>query len=128
MFAKLDDARKLKLAELLSLRIKLAGLEQEEFSKMLQLLMHYDADAESELLEYSKNVVQPVRDQVKNAREALMGEVVDAKQLEAMLPTLLRQLSRSVNLPLAFTAMGFDPNSIQQVAGLVEDLFSGDSD
>jgi hypothetical protein len=119
----LDDDTRLALADLLELRNKYLScvfMLNEIRVQALRGTGKFEAAAD-----FSSVVVAPIRAQVTEGSLALVKAAFNEEAFMEMLPMLVLVATNVFNVPLALTALGIDPDSIQELLNMIKDVIDG---
>jgi hypothetical protein len=123
LYEKLDEETRMELAKLLQLQIEHGQLMAEVNKRSIGILMYPTPEAEQDLAEYSATVVAPVRDRYFEQRAILVERAIDLEAIKDLLPMIALGISQSINFPLLFTVLGFDPAMVTAALASFKEFF-----
>jgi hypothetical protein len=106
LYEKLDEETRMELAKLLQLQIE-----------------HGQLMAEVNKRSIGATVVAPVRDRYFEQRAILVERAIDLEAIKDLLPMIALGISQSINFPLLFTVLGFDPAMVTAALASFKEFF-----
>jgi hypothetical protein len=75
--------------------------------------------------DYGTTYIKPLRESMTPEVMKLMERAVNVDAMKAMLPMLLAALAQSIDITLALTTLGADPDMVATVVGSAQEYFRG---
>ncbi|HEU5121638.1 MAG TPA: hypothetical protein VFT59_02240 [Candidatus Saccharimonadales bacterium] len=125
-YDQLTQDQRYKLAEFLQLKDEYLQMAVQLNRLRLRALTDPNPQHEAELQSYSSAVMAPVRTRMGQMLSELVKEAVDVDGIKQMLPMALMSFLPSVNLPLLFSILPFDPDTVEKLLGDARSFFRRD--
>ena len=117
----LTKKQRLALANLLNARSDYAAKEIELNQLRLKALANPTTTNQEAVRDFAALVTTPLREDVTRQTLTLMHEAIDMEGLVEFLPSVLMGLLQFVNLPLALTAIGVEPDEADKIIEIITD-------
>ncbi len=81
---------------------------------------------EARVAAFNSTVVAPLRSKMSADLSALLSSAVNIASIKAFMPMIVAGVMQSVNIPLALTTLGIDPDTVEELVGIVKDYIKAD--
>jgi len=122
-YAQLSAEERDTLATLIQARIDLAEKTAVLDRMRVKVLRNYTPEGETELAEYARTVLDPLRRSVTTQQSEMAMSAIDVKSLKALLPMILLGVSQGINLPMLLATMNVEPDHVEVMVKAAKEYF-----